>query len=313
MKCKNPFINGGQAYGCGQCLPCRIKRRREWTHRIILEALQHSDNAFVTLTYSTENLKTSSGAPWTEVSNEKSSVNVRDVQLFMKRLRTAIAPLKVRFFAVGEYGDETERPHYHAILFGFPTCSRGRTYRRPGTSRPLPQRCCDQCRLVSDAWGKGDIDCGIVEKDSCQYVAGYTVKKMTGVTDERLCGRNPEFARMSLKPGIGLDALHEVASVFMQYDLEKSQSDVPVTLRHGALELPLGRYLRRKLRLMVGRDEKAPPEVLEKLALELFPLRMAARKDKENPSFKKQVINANKGAVARVESRQRLFKGRKSL
>lgn len=280
----------------------------------MLEALQHSDNCFVTLTYSSENLKSSAGLLLQdEPPGTMASLHVRELQLFLKRLRSAIEPMRIRYFGVGEYGDETQRPHYHAILFGFPTCTRGRTYRAAGRSRPLAGRCCDQCQLVSEAWGLGDVDLGVVEKDSCQYVAGYTVKKLTGKNDDRLRGRNPEFARMSLRPGIGLDALHEVASVFMQYDLEKSQSDVPVTLRHGALELPLGRYLRRKLRLMVGRDEKAPEEVLQKLALEMLPLRLAARTSKENPSFKKQLIDASKGAVARVESRQRLFKGSKSL
>ena len=42
----------------------------------------------------------------------------RDYQLFMKRLRKAFPNDKIRFYAAGEYGPKTLRPHYHAILFG---------------------------------------------------------------------------------------------------------------------------------------------------------------------------------------------------
>lgn len=77
---------------------------------------------------------------------------------------------------------------------------------------------------------------------SAMYIAGYVVKKMTHSSDPRLDGRAPEFARMSLKPGLGALALDAVVSVLVQYNLP-----VPLGLRHGKKILPLGRYLRRKL------------------------------------------------------------------
>ena len=44
----------------------------------------------------------------------------RDVQLFIKKLRKQNAKHtknKIKYFAVGEYGGLTARPHYHLIIF----------------------------------------------------------------------------------------------------------------------------------------------------------------------------------------------------
>lgn len=103
---------------------------------------------------------------------------------------------------------------------------------------------------------------GRLEAKSASYIAGYTTKKMTQRSDIRLGGRYPEFARMSLRPGIGANAMHNVASEMMRYQLEE-KGDVPTALRYGAKYMPLGKYLRRNLRLMVGKDGAAPQETLQ--------------------------------------------------
>ena len=41
-----------------------------------------------------------------------------DVQKFLKRLRKAYKS-KLRYFIAGEYGEQTARPHYHMILYGW--------------------------------------------------------------------------------------------------------------------------------------------------------------------------------------------------
>lgn len=241
MLCRNPFTKGMHAFRCGQCMPCLIQRRRMWTHRIMLEAKEHSDNAFVTLTYSDEHLpKGGSLAP-------------QDFKNWLKRFRKSIEPRRIRYYGVGEYGDETERPHYHVAIFGYPRCLYG-------LSRYDRERkdCCPVCDTVRDTWGRGHVYVGALETQSAQYVARYTTKKMTAPGDKRLKGRHPEFARMSTDGGIGLGAMHELASTFMTFNLEDSEADVPSALRHGNRLMPLGRYLRGKLRTMVGKDAKAP-------------------------------------------------------
>lgn len=199
----------------------------------MLEASLREDNAFVTLTYSDEFLpRTSSGLP---------TLDRGHLQAFLKRLRAKWDLGRLRFYAVGEYGDVTERPHYHLAVFGLPSCIRKR---RSG-------RCCAACDAVSSAWGMGHVSVDTLLPESAAYVAGYVVKKMTRSDDLRLRGRVPEFARMSLRPGIGADFVDDVASAILRWDDEKS-GEVPVALRHGSKLLPLGRYLRTRLKERVG-------------------------------------------------------------
>lgn len=93
---------------------------------------------------------------------------------------------------------------------------------------------------------------GNLTPQRAMYIAGYVVKKMTHRLDPRLHGREPEFARMSLRPGIGAVALTPVISLLSQH-----QRTVPGGLQFGGRMLPLGRYLRRLIavRLTDGSEE----------------------------------------------------------
>ena len=90
---------------CGQCIGCRLERSRQWAVRCVHENKMHDVSSFVTLTYDNDYLP--SGGTLVK----------RDLQLFMKRLRRS-RDEKIRFYACGEYGDATQRPHYHLLLFG---------------------------------------------------------------------------------------------------------------------------------------------------------------------------------------------------
>lgn len=298
VKCANPFISGGLAFGCSQCMACRLNRRRVWTHRIMLEAKEHVHNTFATLTYSDENLP------------PLNSLDPDHLRLFMYKLRTAIRPHKIRYYAVGEYGDTTERPHYHVAFFGLPNCARNRTLLRDD------RVCCENCERVRQHWSLGNVYLGELNDATAAYIAGYVTKKMTAKDDVRLEGRYPEFARMSNRPGIGAGAMDDVASTLMEYGLDQ-QEDVPAALRHGSKILPLGRYLRRRLRTRIGRDEKAPASVLAKVEAELSPLRELAHSyapsGHRQIAFKNEIINAGAGKRARLESLGRINKKRHSI
>jgi hypothetical protein len=254
----------------------------------MLESLCHGDNAFVTLTYNDENYP------------HDHSVDPRELQLYLKRLRKRF-PRPLRYFAVGEYGDHTMRPHYHLALFGYPTCIYGQTT----ISKSGNPTCCSNCGQLYDAWGKGSIQNARLEPESCQYICGYVVKKMTRDTDIRLEGRLPEFARMSLKPGIGHDMMHDLAHKLMDLNLDEKLLDVPTTLAHGTSEYPLGRYLRKKLRKMIGRDEKTPEKSLEAYKEKLRPMRKAAFL--ASASFASEILEASKGRRIQIEAKQRRF------
>lgn len=256
------------------------------------------DNAFLTLTYSDENLPlTSTGL---------GTLKFKHLQDWLKRLRKEIEPLRIRYYAVGEYGEQTERPHYHVALFGYPSC-------RFGVSQysKTKKSCCAACDVILRTWGHGQILSGTLELSSASYVAGYVTKKMTRKDDPRLLGRDPEFGRMSLKPGIGGDFMHEVASTLMSLDLEKSQGDVPSHLRHGGREMPLGRYLQRRLRKLVGKDERAPQETFDQVQAELRPLLLDSIKNSR--SLKQEVVQANNQKRLNQSSKQKLKRGKKTL
>lgn len=195
----------------------------------MLESLVHERASFVTLTYADENLP------------EGGTVIPRHLQLFMKRVRKH-AGRGIRFFGVGEYGDLTQRPHYHLALFGL-----GRS----------------EADVIGRSWNLGFSYVGDLTLDSAQYIAGYVTKKMTGKDDARLEGRHPEFARMSLRPGIGALAARDVASALQNrhgWDEIGRLGDVPNVLKHGRKSLPLGRYMRTKLRAEMNFEVLNEPE-----------------------------------------------------
>lgn len=299
--CLDPFIQGAAAYDCGRCLPCRSKKRRLWSHRLLLEALDAKGASFVTLTYADDKI---------------TSLDPEHLQSFLKRFRSAISPVKVRFYAVGEYGDKTGRPHYHLALYGWGPCSFGRS-----RYSKLNSTCCVVCETIRAAWGHGHIYLGELEIKSAMYIAGYMIKKMTRTDDPRLNGRAPEFARMSLRPGIGAWAMDEVAHGLLTYKLDEKLADVPTSLRHGVKLMPLGRYLRRRLRERIGRDPGCPNAVLEEMAQEMRPVSRVEERYSAvfGQTFVSQsvdralLLDAGRQRVRQMVGKQQIQKGIKTL
>lgn len=267
----------------------------------MLESKLWTDNAFVTLTYDEDKMP--------RLDDGRGILVLKEYQDWLKRLRKAYSEFsngqKLRFYGVGEYGDNSWRPHFHFALFNFPNCRYGHsTYSR------VTKDCCAVCDMVRDTWARGNILVAELNTNSAQYVCGYVTKKMTAKDDPRLKGLPPEFSRMSLRPGIGGDAMHDVASTLLEFNLEDKQGDVPSTLRHGKRLLPLGRYLQNRLRRFVGKDEKAPQIVLDKIKADLQPLRDAAFN--ASLPLKQEIIKAADQAVVNMEKRQNIFKDRRS-
>jgi len=157
----------------------------------------------------------------------------------------------------------------------------------------------------------GQVYLGEVTSESAQYVAGYTVKKMTSASDVRLRGRHPEFTRMSLRPGLGAGAIPEIASQLMALDLDTTEADVPVGLRHGSKILPFGQYLRRKLRAQIGKDEKTPDAVIEQMEEQVSQLQQITFETSER--LEKALAELLRGQEAQVETRADIFKKRDKL
>lgn len=174
---------------CGKCIGCRMTRAQHWGLRCAHEAQMNEDNCFITLTYRPEDLP------------EHGSLEPKHLQDFWKRLRTHIdrdlrVKKTIRYFACGEYGDQLQRPHYHACIFGHDFADK-----KPdrGTKSQYTRY---SSETLDRLWTHGRTEVGTLTYESAQYTAGYCTKKITGDLAKRHYGkRKPEFGVMS--NGIG--------------------------------------------------------------------------------------------------------------
>lgn len=265
MLCVEPYRVGVAEYRCGVCPSCLSYRRSVWVSRLLLEASCHRQSVFVTLTYDEVNLP------------DDKSVSPRHMQLFLKRLRWYAAPAKVRFYGVGEYGSLYLRPHYHLALFG--DCSED---------------------MIYESWQLGFVQIGDLNEASAQYLCGYVLKHMVKHDDPRLCGRHPEFARMSLRPGIGGLATEVIGDACVSKSGSRylaENGDVPRFVRSQSRKRPVGRYLLGRIRSAVGVDDLAIESVLDahyrELAVELRePGARAARESRRLQHYRNAVGRA---------------------
>lgn len=192
---------------CNNCIGCRIDRSREWANRMMLELQDHDSAYFVTLTYNEEHVPTSFYPdPETGEALPVMTLKPKDPQDWLKRLRKAFPDDTIRFFLCGEYGGQTHRPHYHAIVYGLHlddlVPAPGARDNRYMTSASLQRTW--SIKGVSGYEPLGFVLIAPVSWQSCAYVARYVTKKLYGKEAEfyetfNLC---PEFTRMSRRPGI---------------------------------------------------------------------------------------------------------------
>jgi hypothetical protein len=222
---------------------------------MMLESSEHQSAVFLTLTYNDENLPK-------EFHNEKTGEVYRDFSVnpdhhkrFIKNLQTDYkrkTGQSLSYYMCAEYGEKTQRPHYHYALFGYPDCLTP-----PKPNAPFKQCECKSCSYLHKLWGKGHIFLGKLEQHSAQYVAGYVTKKLTTINDysrERLDGRHPEFGRMSRNPALGKTAVERFSRKIAPYI--KDVCDIPSYLVHDGKKWPLGRYLRDVIKGELGFDEE---------------------------------------------------------
>lgn len=183
---------------CGHCIGCRLDYSRQWADRMMIELDHSKTGVFVTLTYSPINVPV---ACVLDDGSELYTLDKRDVQLFMKRLRKYFEPKEIRFYLAGEYGESTHRPHYHAILFGL---SLDDLQAVPNGANAFGQSWYSS-KVLDNIWKLGFTSCAAVSWQTCAYVSRYVTKKLSGdVSRETYDAFNvlPEFALMSRRPGI---------------------------------------------------------------------------------------------------------------
>lgn len=181
------------ALPCNSCVGCYLERARQWAMRCTDEASLFKENSFLTLSVNQESLKV-----------HGRSVDVRYLQLFLKRLRRKIWPTRIRSFACMEYGGKHGRPHYHMLVFNY--AFPDKVYYRDSPSGEKLYRSAQLERL----WPFGYSSVGDVTFGSAAYVARYHLKKSGGVVsrDHYIDKRTGEMLapeRVVMSRGSGAD------------------------------------------------------------------------------------------------------------
>lgn len=217
MMCLKPVrINEDTEYPCGRCTACLQKRSAEWALRLRHEAITHKKTMFMTLTYSDENLP------------ENGGLCKKDVQDFLKLFRYYLGR-KIKYFAVGEYGEEKGRPHYHLLIFG------------AGKESQVH---------AEKAWKKGIVDIGECEPASIRYVTNYLMTKEDKWS--KVKGVEKPFQLQS--QGLG--------SEWLCRNGEQYSRNMFITTDNGEINLP--RYYIKKLNLSEEQKTERKLEIIER-------------------------------------------------
>nr|CAI9750492.1 replication initiation protein [Microvirus sp.] len=190
--------------GCGKCTECINLHKVVWQHRLEDEKKCHDACCFITLTY----------------AETDGDLHPEDLTKFLKRLRKAISPVKIRYFACGEYGSKGKRPHYHAVIFGYDFPDK-HEFRRDKKGFMM-------CRsaLLEKLWPFGISSVLPANMTTFGYVT-KDMQKLLPVEDKRV----KPFIRMSNRPGIGANGWN------------RSLTDGK--LWHDGQSIPLPRYYKK--------------------------------------------------------------------
>lgn len=206
--CYRPItLKIGSVVPCGRCPKCVARRVSAWSFRLMNEEKNSSSAQFITLTYETVHVPI--------ISNGLLSLQKRDLQLFFKRLRKKNKE-GIKYYAVGEYGGKTSRPHYHCILYNA------------------------DIDTICGAWNLGHIYYGNVSGASIGYCLKYMCKNKKQMKTW-LQGRNKEFALMS--KGLGISYL---SSQICEWHIDDLENRMYCNLEEGK-KISMPRYYKERL------------------------------------------------------------------
>lgn len=207
---------------CGKCAACEIRKRKDWTTRLSHESSMYEGNCcFITLTYDDDNIPVTC---FGKVNGDQpkmldrglgelplSTLLLADVQKFIKRLRRHLeyAPKKpstrfrrdhvdtpIRYYAVGEYGGRTGRPHYHLMIFGWCPSDMEIHSKRNG-------HIVYRSAQIEKLWKYGFSTVEPVQGGVAKYCSRYVTKKFARLKSEDPFADSviPEFVLQSVRNG----------------------------------------------------------------------------------------------------------------
>ena len=193
-KCINPFVSKehGLLFPCNKCGPCRKRKISEWSFRLVQESKEWDECYFITLTYDTEHMD------FTEHGYK--TLETKKLLNWIKQLRRRNG--KFKYFAVGEYGTENDRPHVHILTFGLELETILNSNVMAKVARQNSDFMMDgKYQYDKSSWKKGYITIGQVEGASIGYCLVY-IGCQTDIRN-KWDDRKPEFRLMSKGIGLG--------------------------------------------------------------------------------------------------------------
>lgn len=301
--CPNLLDANYKPVPCGKCAVCQIEKRKHWSTRLAQEASMYESSCFITLTYNDESIPVtcwrSPDDPLKQFDRGAGTLPEytllpSDVQKFIKRLRRHLEyrPTKykstwrgkvlardhvsIRYFACGEYGSRTHRPHYHIIIFGWKPSDAKllKIYKgRPVYTSDQIKSCWTQA-VNGRKQSLGFSSFSDVSPFVAKYVARYVTKKMTRLdcSTWNKC-KIPEFNLQSVRNG-GIGAPwfdkfghHQMARGFVDYRAGDRilKAAIPPYYWHRLRKTNQSLYIRlRDVRMEFARDHRTAPD-FEKL------------------------------------------------
>lgn len=187
---------------CGKCVECQSRLRNNWSFRLMQEMEVAPANFFVTLTYDNDKVPVSSKGYLT--------LRREDLHKFLKKFRDDCqrqfesffpeleykerhkkrCPMK--YFAIGDYGETTFRPHYHFIVFN------------------SPYNLSELYDYIAKNWQLGQIvQVDICLAEHCNYITKYIVK--VAYNEEQLSEYECEPTFRLMSRGLGMSFVTDVS------------------------------------------------------------------------------------------------------
>lgn len=197
-------------YPCGQCLLCKQRLASEWSLRGYHELFETKKGSLLTLTYDNKNLPRDKRTKKTSIKDCRGTLQPKDMELFIKRLRKKLAPLKIRYIYCGEYGTSeaaTKRPHYHILIYGILPTEIGENLDKCPIVSSDKQGIAVRTQFYDKLWGKGITALNkepVLDDHAISYVTGYIRKKRLDRAEKKKYTDNykiPPYQRQS--QGIG--------------------------------------------------------------------------------------------------------------
>lgn len=271
---------------CGKCWICLSNKRREWSFRAFQESKNAYSQAFITLTYNPYEIPLTGEID--ENGEEIFTLAKNDLRLFLMKLRTENGRMnkasptllhygfktkKMSYYAIGEYGDQFNRPHYHLILFNFHPALKD---------------------VIAKKWDKGFFKIAPVNTRRINYVTSYVITKNIQPTDKQA-----PFCFIS--NGFGAEFLKSALKTFMQTE------DLKVQHKDGRI-MKMPRYYRDRIlttpELKMKFNYQA--EFEKKMRLKRYNLIDEAEKVKLNPfNYEKQIKDYDLNKLANYRKKRK--------